>query len=381
MELNPKQQAHHLINKAQKILVATRKNPEIDSIGSILALSLVLEKMGKEIDVVTSGPINSVLSFLPKYDKISPKLDARRNFVISLDASKAKVASFSYDFSKDGKRLNVYITPKEGSFETKDVSSETCGFGYDLICILDNPDLETLGSIYERNTDLFYNTPIINIDRNPSNEYFGEVNLVDITASSCCEVLYSLIESLSPDYINDNVATCLLAGIISSTSSFQNSSTTPKSFTIAAQLIAAGADQQKIIKNFYKSKTLPSLKLLGRALARIKMEPEAKLAWTLVGLQDFKKTQAKSSDPQALVDELTTRVPEAKISLVLSEQKEGEIQGIVKAAKNIDIDKLGAIFEVRPESDALCFIIKNKGLLEAEKSVVEKIKKFQRTNL
>ncbi len=381
MELNPRQQAHQLINKAQRILVATRKNPEIDSIGSILALSLVLEKMGKEIDMVTSGPINSVLSFLPKYDKISPKLDTRRNFVISLDASKAKVASFSYDFSKDGKRLNIYITPKEGSFETKDVSSEACGFGYDLICILDNPDLETLGSIYERNTDLFYNTPIINIDRNPSNEHFGEVNLVDITASSCCEVLYSLIESLSPDYISDNVATCLLAGIISSTSSFQSSSTTPKSFTIAAQLIAVGADQQKIIKNFYKSKTLSSLKLLGRALARIKMEPEAKLAWTLVGLQDFKRTQAKSSDPQTLVDELTTRVPEAQISLVLSEQKEGEIHGIIKTAKNVDIDKLGAIFEARSESDALRFTIKNKGLLEAEKSVVEKIKKFQRTNL
>lgn len=378
MELNPKQQAHQLINKAQKILVATRKNPSEDSVGSILALSLVLEKMGKEIDMVTSGPVNSILSFLPKYNKINPDLKTSRNFVISLDTSKAKVASFSYDFSKDGKKLNIYITPKEGSYDAKNVSSEACGFGYDLICILDNPDLETLGSIYERNTDLFYNTPIINIDRNPSNEHFGEINLVDITASSCCEVLYSLIESMGLDYIDDNVATCLLSGIVASTSSFQSSSTTPKSFTIAAQLIAAGADQQKIIQNFYKNKTLPSLKLWGRALARIKMEPEARLVWTLVEPQDFEKTQAKSSDLLGIVDELTSRIPEAQLTLVLSEEKKGEVLGIIKAVKKIDIAKLANLFNVVPESDAIRITFRNKGLLEAEKEVVKKIKGFQR---
>jgi phosphoesterase RecJ-like protein len=337
--------------------------------------------MGKEIDLVCSSPILPILSFLPKYDKITPKLDARRNFIISLDTSKAKVASFSYDFSKDGKRLNIYITPKEGAYEPKDVASENFSFGYDLICILDNPDLENLGLIYERNTDLFYNTPIINIDHNPSNEHYGEVNLVDITASSCCEILYSLIESLGSDFINDNVATCLLAGIISSTSSFQNPNTTPKSLTCAAQLVALGADQQKIVQNLYKSKTLSSLKLWGRALARIKIEPEAKLVWTLIGSQDFEKAQAKNCDLSSLIEELSSRIPEASLSLVLSEEKKGEVLGLLKANRNVDLVRLANHFNTLPESDLIRIAFKNKGLTEVEKEVIGKIKEFQKTGL
>lgn len=381
MELNLKQQAYQLVNKAQKILVVTRKDPSEDSIGSMLALSLILEKMGKEIDMVTSGPVNSILSFLPKYDRINPELEASRNFVISLDVSETKISSFSYDFSKDGKKLNIYITPRENSFKPEDVSFKNLGFGYDLISVLDSPDFESLGSIYERNVDLFYNTPIINIDHHPSNEHFGEVNLVDVTASSCSEVLYSLIESIGLDYIDDKVATCLLSGIIASTSSFQNPNTTPKSFTIAAQLIAAGADQQKIIQRLYKSKKLPFLKLLGRALARIKIKPEAKLAWTLIENKDFEKTQTQDSDLLELVNELNSRIPEAQIILILSKRKEGEIQGMIKVSPNIDIDKLGALFESEPESNLLRFTVKNKGIMEAEKKVVEKIESFQRTNL
>lgn len=380
MELNPKQQAHRLINKAQKILIATRKDPKIDSVSSVLALALVLEKMGKEIDLVCSGPILPVLSFLPKYEKITPQLDAKRNFIISLDTSKSKIASFSYDFSKDGKRLNIYITPKEGAYEPKDVTSENLSFGYDLICLLDSPDLESLGLIYERNVDLFYHTPIINISNSPSNEYYGEVNLVDLTASSCCEILYSLIESMGLDFINDSVATCLLAGLISSTSSFQSPNTTPKSLTCAAQLVALGADQQKIVQNLYKSKSLPLLKLWGRALARIKIDPSLKLVWTLLEEKDFEKTQTQTANMKDLVDELSLRIPESQLALVLSEEKKGEVLAWLKAVKNVEITKLAEFFNVMPESDMIKITFKDKGLVEAEKEIVEKIRQFQGTN-
>lgn len=378
MELNLKQQARSLIDKAQRILIATRKDPRIDSIGSLLALGMVLEKMGKEVDLVCAGPILSIFSFLPQYDRISSKLKAKPNFVISLDTSKTEIASFSYDFSKDGKRLNIYITPKSGGYKPQDVSVENLSFEYDLICVLDTPNLETLGLVYEKNIDLFYNTPIINISNNPSNEYYGEVNLIDLTASSCCEILYSFIESIGLDYIDDNIATCLLAGLISSTSSFQAFNTTPKSLTCAAQLIALGADQQKIVQSLYKSKTFSYLKLLGRALARIKIEPDLKLVWTLLSLEDFEKTRAESQVFGDLLNELGLRVSESQLVLVLAEEKNGEISAWLKVNKNLDTVKLAEFFNTQLESDILKISFKNKKLLEAEENLIKKLKEFQK---
>lgn len=335
------EQIKELIDQAKSVLVVTRKNPTEDSIGSLLATGLVLEKMNKEIDLVCPAGFSSALSFLPKFDRIEKNLKSADHFVISLDTSAAKVTEFSYDFDKDGNRLNIFITPEKGKYSEENVSTFAGSYNYQLIVTVNTPDLDSLGEIYEQHSSLFFKTPIINIDNSPANENFGEVNLVDIKASSTAEVLYQTIKQIDPNFIDENVATCLLAGIIAGTQSFQNAKTTPKSFQAAAALIDKGADQQMIIKKIYKTKSLATLKLWGRVLARLKHEYDSRFVWSLVGKEDFAKAGASEIDLVGILDEITLSVPEAKIIAVVFEHSPKVIHGFLRIVPPLPANGLG----------------------------------------
>ncbi|MFH2105018.1 MAG: hypothetical protein ABII72_02155, partial [Parcubacteria group bacterium] len=187
MELSSQQQIFEVVDKSKKVLLLTRQHPAEDAVCSLIALGLYLEKSGKEVDMVTQGPIPPVLEFIPETKKVKSNVRQSKNFVVSLDTSETKVAQFSYDFDKDGKNLNIFITPEGGSFTPDHLSTKILGFGYDTVFIIHSTDFESLGSVYTESADLFYETPVINIDCSSSNEQFGEVNLVDTTASSIAE--------------------------------------------------------------------------------------------------------------------------------------------------------------------------------------------------
>ncbi|MDD3887883.1 MAG: DHH family phosphoesterase [Patescibacteria group bacterium] len=378
MELSSKQQIFELIKKSKNILLVTKTDFSEDSISSMLALGLTLEKMGgHEVDMVCSSSASSTLSFLPSISKLGKSIDGSKNFVITLDTSKAKVAQFSYDFDEDGNKLNIYITPEKGNYDANNVITKPSGFKYSLIICVDVPDLEKLGKIYEENTELFYETPIINIDSSSSNEQYGEVNLVDVTASSTAEVVYSLLESFGEKIVDEEIANCLLTGIISSTKSFQTSATTPKAFTIAAQLIALGADQQKIIKSIFKNKSLSTLKLWGRALARVKFDDNKKIAWTLVNYQDFEKTGSKEeNDILGVEEEIAMSVNLAEIVIIFYEFQQGRVKAIFKTNKDTAKEKIRDIFMGKKVNGLILVDFDNISLLDVEKVVLEKLKQL-----
>ena len=156
MELSPKQQGFELIQKSKKILLVTKENPEIDSIGSLLAIGIALERLDKEVDMVANGKLNPAFSFLPSFDKVKESLKNNKNFVITLDTSETKIGQFSYDFDNDGNKLNIYITPKDGDYDSKNITTKKVGSQYDSIICLGSLDLESIGTVYDQNTELFY---------------------------------------------------------------------------------------------------------------------------------------------------------------------------------------------------------------------------------
>lgn len=373
MELSPRQQGFELIQKSKKILLVTKKNPTTDSIGSILAMGIILEKLKKEIDLISNGPIDSALSFLPYFDRLRGDLKSSKDFIISVDTSNTKIDQFSYDFDDDGNKLNIFITPKDGTFDTQHITAKTAGFKYDLIVCVNCRDLDDLGALYDQNAELFYETPIINIDHQSSNELFGEVNIVDLKASSTAEVIYSFLESFGGSLIDADTATCILSSVIASTKSFQTANTTPKSFALASELISLGANQQNIIYNLFKNKSLDSLKLWGRALARIKFDEENKIAWTLISSDDFKKTNSDDKNLVGVEEELATSVSGAEIVLILYERDNG-IFGTLKAVKRSSLEKLSNALNVAPQNDLLNLQLGKKTLSEAEQEILKKIK-------
>jgi nanoRNase/pAp phosphatase (c-di-AMP/oligoRNAs hydrolase) len=374
-------QIEELLKKSKKILLVTRQSPSEDSLASLLAFGFFLEKMGKEIDMVTPGPLLPTLSFLPKSSSVRDNLSASRNFIISLDTSQVGVSQLSYDFDKDGNRLNIYVTPKNGVFKPEFIETQSSNFGYEAIIILDCQSLENLGGLYEKNTALFYETPIINIDCHSSNEQYGEVNLVNSRMVCCAEILYNLFENINKSFIDESIATSLLVGLVAATKSFQSPITTPQTFNTAAKLIALGADQQKIVRSIFKNKSLSALQLWGRAFARVQHDPAAKLTWTLITLSDFEKTKAAYRDLQGIEEELSTFLTDSEIVLVLLEKEANKIEGLVKVhnenLKNLLAEKLSAA----RQNGFLKLELSGRDLIEAEKEVVLKIKEARNDSL
>ena len=167
------------------------------------------------------------------------------------------------------------------------------------------------------NADFFYHTPIINIDHNPANDYFGQINLVDITATSISEIIFELIKEMGGEILNEQIATNLLAGIISKTKSFRTTSVTPKSLAIASHLVASGARREEIIKNLFQTKNIATLKLWGRVLARLKEGESHRLVWSLVSRHDFGSSGAGEEDLIGVIDELIINTPLAEIVALL----------------------------------------------------------------
>jgi phosphoesterase RecJ-like protein len=378
MDQTPKQQITDLISTSHEILVVSHKNPDGDSLGSLIALKFVLEKLDKKVTMACVDQPTKAFTFLPKVDEIKTKIEASKDFIISLSTERAKVKNLGYKKSTKNNTVEIIITPDEkGEFSESDVKVLPSKPNFDLIIVLDTPNLERLGTLTDSN-EIFAEIPVINIDHHPANEKFGQVNWVDLTATSTAEILVSMIEALSRDgqLMNADVATALLTGLIYDTSSFQNINTTPKSLTVAAQLVAAGGRQQEIVKNLYKTKTLETLKLWGIILQNVKEDKIHHFLWSTVTKQEMERVGSDESAIGGILDELLKSATDVDFALLLSE-REGQVHGSMRSiAKDINVAEIAKLFAGGGHEVAAAFRIEGT-LRDKEDMVLSKIRDFQ----
>lgn len=377
MELTNKQQIVELIKSSKNILLTSHINPDGDAIGSVIAFFLALKKLKKNVTATIASDISTVFDFLPQINNINQNLNAIKDFIVTFDLSNANIEKLGYKKDLSANKLNIVITPKSGNFSPEDVSFSYGANKFDLIFVLDCPDLDRLGTLYDENTDLFYETPIINIDHHPGNDNFGKVNWVDLTATSTSEIMVSLIESLSREQqlLDENIATCLLTGIITDTGSFQNTNTTPKSLTVAAQMVAAGARQQEIVQKIYKTKKLSTLKLWGSILARIKKE-NTNFVWSYATQEDFTKTRSSTNETQGVIDELIKTVPGIDFALLIVERN-GALHTSLRSTKiDINVSKIAKMFGGGGHEQAAAFELTKTNFAKSGQMIINKINEF-----
>src|SRR3989338_5254347 len=372
--LTQEQQIFEQIKKASNILIAFKWSG--DAVASALAMFLFLKKLDKNVELAADKFASDRLySFLPGYAEIKPGLENLRNFIISLDITKAKVSQIKY--RREENRLNFIISPKDRWFTEDDISTGASGFKYDLIIVVGAPDLESLGKIYDNDTEFFYQTPIINLDHSSTNEAFGQINLIELTAVATAEIIFSLLESYSRDLIDENIATCLLAGMIAETKSFKTNNVTPRALLIASQLMTLGGRREEIVNHLYRKKSLNVLKLWGRVLARLRSSLENKLVWSTITTADFQKTASSEKDLIDVIDELIISLPQAKITAIIyesetsanPEQPNKTSSLLLYAIKNIDAMSL--LKEFNPAgTKSLAKAIINAPIEQAEKIVI-----------
>lgn len=388
--LSVEQQIFEQIKKAKNILITFRKSWNGDSVASALAMYLFLKKLDKNVDLaaekfnetgskeIFSAPAS--FSFLPAFAEIKNSIENLRQFIISLDITNTKVSQIKY--KKEENVLNFIISPQDGFFTADDITTRSGGFKYDLIVVLDTPDLESLGKIYDNDTEFFYHTPTINIDHHPNNEGFGQINFTELTAVSTSELLFSLFDSYSREAIDENIATCLLAGMISKTRSFKTQNVTPNALSAAAQLISMGARREEIVNRLYRSRPLNVIKLWGRVLARLSSSLEGKLIWSTLSSNDFIRTETTELDLSDVIDELIINMPQVKVIVIIYEKVKNE-KAVTNAIiySNRNVNSLLLVKEFNPAGiKNMARILVERPCQEAEKEIIsaieEKMKKL-----
>ncbi len=310
------QPAIALIQTSKSPLISIPKKPSTDALAAALGLFLVCEKLGKAAKIVSPEfSLAPEHAFLPNSQNVQQELKNLRNFVISVDTSRAKLGSLSYDLQ--GNQLHIYLNPKQGQFEQQDITLSSGPFAHDVILTLDLTNLDQLGSLYEQNVEFFAHTPTINIDHHPANTRFGQVPLVDVVANSVSEIVFAMIQTLDPELFSEQLATTLLAGIMSKTKGFQSQTVTPRSLAVASHLVAAGAHRDEIVRNLYQTKSLNTLKLWGRALTKLQASDDHTTVWTSLTTQDLQELGVQADQAYGVLDELITNTPEATYYLLL----------------------------------------------------------------
>lgn len=330
------------LKKSHNILIVLPKDRNGDNIASALALLLTLRKMDKSADILLESiSENQKLAFLPQFQEIKPSLPGLQKFIISLDITRTQVENIKYNTEND--KLNFIIVPKSGSFTEHDVSAYAGDFKYDLIVTLGAFELDQMGAIYENNTEFFFKTNLINIDNSPHNQEFGQINHVQLTANSIAEIIFGIIKAYPQDLFDEEICTCLLAGMIIKTRNFKSPTMTPQSLEIAAQLITKGGRREEIANELYRSKSINSLKLWGRALARLSGSMDNKLIWSVLNKNDFVKTESSEKDLSEIIEELIINIPQATVVVLAYEH---EISGglktkiVVHTLKNVDLSPI-----------------------------------------
>ncbi len=232
-----------------------------------------------------------------------------------------------------------------------------------------------LGKLFHEHPELFYRTPIINIDHHPENEQYGQINLVDINAAATGEIVAGLLKTQGAARVDEHIATHLFSAIFLKTNGFKHPSVTPATLKLAAELLQYGARREEIMKNMFRSRTLASLRLWGKALAHLKYDPELRLAWATLTTREILESGGKLDELPDVIEELIFTSPEARLVALIYEDGSNSIcvlLGTKRAAPSPGYTLPWQIVENVPGRTRYC--IAGQDLVLAEREVVDKLK-------
>ena len=270
------------ILKSKRIGLSFHTSPDGDAIGSALALLNALRYLRKDSYIISRDIIADNLSFLSLANEI------------------------------DGNTLE----PKEDT---------------DLVIILD------CGNVPRISADLSnYDGKIINIDHHISNENYGFINYVDISAAATCEISYLLAVELGIDFKNKTdveiaIGNAVYTGIVTDTGSFRHSNVTKRTHEIVSELIELGIDNSKIHSNLFDNKPFEKVKLMGSVLSNIEIPKEM-----------LEKLNLQNTDTSDIIS-VGLGIKGVEVSMLLKEVEDG-VKGSLRSKNNVDVRKVAEVY-------------------------------------
>ncbi|MHA7877983.1 MAG: DHH family phosphoesterase [Bacteroidota bacterium] len=250
-----------LISSPKHIVIAVHQRPDADTLGTGLGLAALLKKWHHQVHVIAPTAYPAFLNWLPGAPEV----------IICSQEHKARC-------------------------------HQLLGQADVIFCV----DFPTLNRLHEMEPVVRGARAIkVVIDHHPTTEVFGDLIFRDTKAAATAEFLYEIIEAIGAKALVDqDIAECLYAGIMTDTGSFKHANTTPKTHCVAASLMRHGADVTRVSRLIYENNTLSKLKFLGFALCHrfVVLQPY-KTAYFFITAEDYQEYHLQMGDTEGLVDQ------------------------------------------------------------------------------
>jgi phosphoesterase RecJ-like protein len=279
-------QVVELIESKHRFLITGHARPDGDSIGSSLALYWGLRALHKDVVVVMRDPIP------PAYQEL----------------------------------------PGAGEVQTRPAIDELYDAAFVIECSnLDRPGLPGLEKQF-----------IVNIDHHTTTALFGHINWIDPTAAAVGEMIYNLCKALGIN-INQPIAECVYAALLSDTGSFHYANTTERTFKIASELVRRGARPAHVARALYESHSFGKVKLLGHVLSTLRRDATGRVAWVTMTREMMEAADATEDDLEGIVNHpLSIRDVEAAV--FFKEIRPGHFRISLRSKGNVDVSKIAEHF-------------------------------------
>ncbi len=158
------------------------------------------------------------------------------------------------------------------------------------------------------------------IDHHASNAATADADWVDPAAAATCEMVALLAARLGYrlDLGDGALAANLMAGIVMDTATFAHPNATPRTLTVAAALVEAGAPLSDISRRLYRTKPEAQLRLFGRVLDRLEHSDDGRIVWSSITEDDLTSTGAERAHSEGLID-LLSQAEAADVAIVFKE--------------------------------------------------------------
>lgn len=239
-----RQQIVDSIRANSNILVTVSTDPSVDELASALGLTMLLNKLDKRATAVVSGVIPPAIDFLEPGKTFENTADSLRDFIIALDKEKADHLRYKVD----GDVVKIFITPYRTTLTQNDLDFSQGDYNVELIIAIGVKDQDHLDKALAAHGKILHDATVVTITNGTDTSSLGTTDWHDAAASSFSEMMVSLTDGLKTDkpILDEQISSAYLTGIVSATDRFSNDRTSSRVMTMAAQLMAAGANQQLI---------------------------------------------------------------------------------------------------------------------------------------
>ncbi len=343
-----------LLKEAERPLVLLPREPSIDHLATAAAFFQLCREMGKPADGYAEGfHPPSLPAFLPGLESLSGTLPSLAALHISIPTHQVPLQDLTYQ--REEKSLRIQVTPKTGAWKPEEILVEMSACRYDLLVCIGAADVGSLGAFGAEHRPLFEQLPSIVLDIDLANERYGTLNIVDASAASLTHALYRLITAAQRP-VDAILATTLLAGMIHRTRRFTADRLAPDALAAAGELVAHGARRQDILTELYRTRSVNTLRLWGRAMARLKADAERSLVWTVLTGQDFALAGTTDGHAQEVLDELVSSSPDAALAVLLCEKEHDHVDVFLASKSEHALQLLQPLGATGDASRATCRI-------------------------